>query len=132
MLLYRSFFFIKVCIFPLTVSSLVRAGDGDNVYSSSHNETDFLSPQQVEEESPESVILLLIENGSIEHLTEHLAYSSSYKQQPDLHYIGASQKPTVGGSGWTKGMMTDNHAHPTLHLQRLCSNEAYCPHPFCI
>lgn len=50
MLLQGSYLFMKVCIFPLTVASLVRAGDSDHVCSSSNNRMDFFPSQKFEEE----------------------------------------------------------------------------------
>lgn len=50
MLLRGPYLFMKIGISPLTVSSPVRAGHGDYVFSSSNNGMDFLLPQQLEEE----------------------------------------------------------------------------------
>ena len=64
MLPQGSFLFTEVCIFPLSLSSLVRAGDGDNATSSTNNGMDSLPPCNSKRKgNPESMILLFHRKG---------------------------------------------------------------------
>ena len=124
-LLQGSFLSMRVCIFPLTVSSPGRAGDGDSVCSDLIMEWTSCLPSTLRKKGSPGLEFLLLHRKKRRRPSYWMSDIEQVPLNSSLSFI--RQKPKAGVSLQATAVRTDTRAHPPLHWRHVCSNEAYHP-----